>query len=193
MEADEAGYVKEPDEGRHKGRDKGREGAFDAPLLVLAECHGRLLRQCESLTRLEARIAGGGADHLARKMAAELRSGFDRTTAWLHQDEERDLFPALLESMAGSDAVCIRQMIDARADEHREIESRWLALEQWLQAVEAGQAVLPEPGTVAAFVALCHGHLEQEDQELLPMAERLLSDDALAEIAEAMRRRHEGG
>ena len=163
--------------------------AIDAPLLALAEGHGRLLRHCESLTRLHAMVAGGGVDHLARAMAAELRRELDRATARLHQDEELALFPALLESMAGSDAVCIRQMVDARAEEHREIESRWLGLDQWLQAVEAGEPALPPPGTVEAFVALCQAHLEQEDGELLPMAERLLSDDALEGIAESMQRR----
>ncbi|NLD53771.1 MAG: hemerythrin domain-containing protein [Burkholderiaceae bacterium] len=162
--------------------------ATDAPLLALAEVHGRLLRHCASLTRLHAMVAGGGADHAARTLAAELRREFDLATARLHRDEERALFPALLESMAGSDAVCIRQMVDARAEEHREIESRWLRLDQWLQAVEAGQTALPQPGTLEAFVALCQAHLEQEDGELLPMAERLLSDDALEEIAEAMQR-----
>ena len=54
--------------------------------------------------------------------------------------------------------------------------------------MEAGQTALPQPGTLEAFVALCQAHLEQEDGELLPMAERLLSDDALEEIAEAMQR-----
>jgi hemerythrin-like domain-containing protein len=163
--------------------------AIDAPLLVLAEGHGRLLRHCQSLTRLHEMVADGNVDHLARAMAAELRRDFDRVTARLHQDEELALFPALLESMAGSDAVCIRQMVDARAEEHREIESRWLGLDQWLQAVAAGEPALPPPGTLEAFVALCQAHLEQEDGELLPMAERLLSDDALEEIAEAMRAR----
>ncbi len=163
--------------------------AIDAPLLDLAEGHGRLLRHCESLTRLHEMVANGTVDHLARAMAAELRREFDRATAQLHQDEELALFPALLESMAGSDAVCIRQMVEARAEEHREIESRWLRLDQWLQAVAAGEPALPQPGTLEAFVTLCHAHLEQEDGELLPMAERLLSDDALEEIAEAMRQR----
>jgi hemerythrin-like domain-containing protein len=154
----------------------------EAPLLALAEGHGRLLRHCASLGRLHALVASGGSEPLARAMAARL-----------HQDEELALFPALLESMAGSDAVCIRQMVEARAGEHREIESRWLALDQWLQAVEAGQSVLPQPGTVEAFIGLCQAHLEQEDGELLPMAERLLSDEALEDIAESMRQRHADG
>lgn len=165
----------------------------EAPLLALAEGHGRLLRHCASLGRLHALVASGGSEPLARAMAAELRRDFDRMAARLHQDEELALFPALLESMAGSDAVCIRQMVEARAGEHREIESRWLALDQWLQAVEAGQSVLPQPGTVEAFIGLCQSHLEQEDGELLPMAERLLSDEALEDIAESMRQRHADG
>jgi hemerythrin-like domain-containing protein len=43
---------------------------------------------------------------------------------------------------------------------------------------------------VTAFVDLYLSHLTQEDGELLPMAERLLSDDALARIGDGMRRRH---
>jgi hypothetical protein len=167
---------------------------FDAPLEALAECHGRLQRQCAALQRLSARLQSSAPDATpdtaASEAAGRLRREFDLATARLHQDEEQDLFPALLESMAGSDAVCIRQMIDARAQEHREIEQRWLSLGQWLEAVELGRRAVPSPGAVDSFVALCRSHLEQEDQELLPMAERLLSDAALGEIAEAMRRRH---
>lgn len=165
--------------------------AFDAPLEALAECHGRLQRQCAELLRLKARLKSSGPDASESATAGRLRREFDLATAHLHRDEEQALFPALLESMAGSDAVCIRQMIDARAQEHREIELRWLSLGQWLEAVEHGRPAAPEPGAIDSFVSLCRRHLEQEDQELLPMAERLLSDEALAEIAEAMRRGHE--
>ena len=95
--------------------------------------------------------------------------------------------------MAGSDAVCIRQMIEARVAEHREVEARWMTIRQWLEQVEAGYGGLPPRGAVEDFVRLYRSHLAQEDQELLPMAERLLSDEALARIGEAMRRRHGAG
>lgn len=170
----------------------GRPGGFDSPLETLAERHGRLQSQCEALLRLKAHVASAGADEAARTAARNLRRQFDRVTADTHRDEEQALFPALLESMAGSDAVCIRQMVDARAAEHREIEMRWLVLGQWLEAIENGRAAEPERGAVDSFVSLCRSHLEQEDGELLPMAERLLSDEALAEIAEAMLRREAG-
>lgn len=171
----------------------------DAALQVLAENHGRLQHECDALLRLEAKLRGAGTGEAAhaqaaeRAAAAQLRRHFDKTLAHLHQDEEQDLFPALLESMAGSDAVCIRQMVDARAAEHREIEWRWLALRQWLEQVETGRADLPPNGAIGSFVSLYRSHLEQEDQELLPMAQRLLSDAALAQIEEAMRRRRGAG
>lgn len=163
--------------------------AFDEPLRLLAEFHGRLQSQCDALLRFEGQVQSAGASEAVHAMAGGLRSQFDRLNGRLHQDEEQDLFPALLESMAGSDAVCIRQMIEARVEEHREIETRWLALRQWLEQVEAGYTGMPARGTVEAFVNLCRSHLAQEDQELLPMAERLLSDEALAQIGEGMRQR----
>ena len=164
--------------------------AFGEPLQLLAELHGRLQGQCDALLRLQGQVTAAGASDTVHSAAGALRRHFDRLTGRLHQDEEQDLFPALLESMAGSDAICIRQMIDARVEEHREIEARWLAIRQWLEQVEAGFAGLPARGTVEAFVDLYRSHLMQEDGELLPMAERLLSEEALAQIGEGMRRRH---
>ena len=166
----------------NRGRKHETQPAFEQPLQLLAELHGRLQSQC-----------GAGPSVAVAAAAGAVRRSIDRIAGPLHQDEEQDLFPALLESMAGSDAVCIRQMIEARAAEHREIEDRWLAVSQWLEAVEAGRAGLPRPGEVEALVSLLRSHLAQEDQELLPLAERLLSDDALADIGDGMRRRHHAG
>ena len=175
---------------------RGRQGArpasstsSDEPLQWLAELHGRLQRQCEALMRLQERLVGGGASTALHAVAGSVRRTFDQIAGPLHQVEEQDLFPALLESMAGSDAVCIREMADARAAEHRDIEARWLAIRQWLEAVEAGHDRPAPNADLETFVSLCRRHTVQEDQELLAMAERLLSDDALADLAEAMRRR----
>lgn len=167
--------------------------AFEEPLQLLAELHGRVQVHCDALVRLEGQVAAAGASDMVHAAAGVLKGHFDELTGLLHQDEEQDLFPALLESMAGSDAVCIRQMIEARVEEHREVEARWLAIRQWLEQVEAGYTGLPSRGTVEAFVRLYRSHLTQEDRELLPMAERLLSDDALAQVGEGMRRRHGAG
>jgi hemerythrin-like domain-containing protein len=164
---------------------------FNEPLQALGELHGRLRSHCDALMKLIDQVGAGGSSAAAQAAAATLRRHFDRLAGCVHQDEEQDLFPALLESMAGSDAVCIRQMIEARVAEHREIEERWLRIREWLGAAGIAGAVGPTPREdVASFVRLYGAHLAQEDQELLPMAERLLSEDALAQVADSMRRRH---
>ena len=75
-------------------------------------------------------IRDGQQRGASRAAAGGLRRHFDRLAGRLHQDEEQDLFPALLKSMAGSDAVCNRQMIDARVEEQREGEARWLSMRE---------------------------------------------------------------
>ena len=170
-------------------RDDRSHTDFDQPLQLLAELHGRLQGQCDALVRLQERLATADASSAVRAAAGSVRRAFERIAGPLHQAEEQDLFPALLESTAGADAACICEMIDARAAEHRDIEARWLGIRQWLEAVEAGYPGMPQRDDVEAFASLCRRHLVQEDQELLPMAERLLSDAALTGIGEAMRRR----
>lgn len=202
----------------------------EAPLEMLAACHIRIERQCATLRRLAAHLAEHGADEQARGAAAGVLRYFDTAAPQHHADEEQDLFPALLESMAGSDPVCLKGMTQGLRDEHRELETAWARLRPRLQAIaaapaagagsteagsgrntEAGGAALcvarkdargAQPGhqersdsaalpaaDVEAFAALYERHIRFEEDELLPMAARLLSDEELARIGRAMRER----
>ena len=67
---------------------------------------------------------------------------FDTSAKQHHADEEQDLFPALLESMAGSDPVCLRELTAALTAEHRELEARWQDVRAVLERVIAGEHVL---------------------------------------------------
>jgi hypothetical protein len=57
-------------------------------------------------------LAAHGADEEARAAAASVMRYFDSSANHHHDDEEHDLFPALIESMAGSDAVCLRDLTE---------------------------------------------------------------------------------
>ena len=83
---------------------------FEAPLEMLGTCHGRIEHQCETLRRLLAHLPVHGADAQARNAASAVMRRFDSAARDHHEDEEQDLFPAALESMAGSDASCLREM-----------------------------------------------------------------------------------
>lgn len=164
-------------------------GGFEAPLEMLSACHGRIERQCTTLQRLVSRLEFHDADEDARAAAANVMRYFDTAAKHHHEDEEKDLFPALIESMAGSDPVCLREMTQSLAAEHRELEARWRHLRIELEQIVAGHAVRLSSEDVQALVGLYQRHMEHEEQELLPMAARLLSDDELERIGRAMRER----
>src|SRR5262245_7979997 len=73
----------------------GLSPTFEAPLEMLAACHRRIERQCETLSRLVPHLAAHGADGEARAAAAAVMRYFDTSGMQHHEDEERDLFPAL--------------------------------------------------------------------------------------------------
>jgi hemerythrin-like domain-containing protein len=161
----------------------------EAPLAMMATCHERLAKQCATLRRLLPHVAEHGADAQAQEAAQAVMRYFDRASPQHHADEEQDLFPALLESMAGSDAVCIRELTEGLAADHRQLQSAWEKLRGPLARLAAGEAAALPNEEVEAFVALNETHGAREDQELLPMAARLLDDAALARIGDAMRAR----
>jgi len=159
----------------------------DAPLDMLAACHGRVEKQCQTLQRLSPHLALHGSDGAAREAASAVMRYFDTAARHHHEDEEQSLFPALLEAMAGSDAVCIRALTQALALQHRQLEVRWQSLRDKLQTIAEGRTVALQAALVDDFVAAYRSHIQQEDTELLPMAQRLLDDAALARIGQAMR------
>ncbi len=162
---------------------------FEAPLEMLAACRHRIRAQCAALVRLRLHVAEKGADAAAASAAHFVIRYFDGAARDHYEDEERDLFPALLEAVAGSDPVCIRALTDSLANDHRELERLWGTVRPWLVAVEAGRAASPEAAEIDTFVSLYDRHAAREEQELLPMAARLLATTELDRIGQSMRLR----
>lgn len=161
----------------------------EAPLDMLATCHTRIERQCAILSRLVPHLEQHGADAEAASAAAGIIRYFDIAAPLHHADEEENLFPELLEAMAGSDAVCIREITASLAAEHRLLEADWRHLRIALAQIAEGRTTpLPAPD-VEAFVQRYARHLEREDNELFPMASRLLGDAALSRMGGAMAQR----
>ncbi len=164
---------------------------FEVPLEMLAACHLRVEAQCATLRRLVAHLSARGADQQARDAASAVMRYFETSARHHHADEEADLFPALIESMAGSDAVCLRELTTSLGADHRELEHRWCRLRGALEQVASGNAAALTVDEVQAFVGLYERHIAREESELLPMAKRLLGDAALDRIGLAMRARRD--
>jgi hypothetical protein len=161
----------------------------EAPLEMLAACHGRVERQCATLRRLAPHLAAHGADGDARTAAAAVMRYFDTSAVHHHADEEEDLFPALIEAVAAADAACVRAMIEGLAADHRALETAWRRLRRVLERISAGESVPLAVDEVEAFAGLYERHIAREEAELLPMAARLLSEETLTRVGRAMRER----
>jgi len=164
-------------------------GGTETPLEMLSACHDRMQRQCATLKRLVPHLAQHGADESARNAAGNVMRYFDTSARHHHADEEEDLFPALIESMAGSDAVCLRDLTERLKAEHRALDLAWQCVRGVLERVARGESVRLASNDVEALVGQYERHIECEEKELLPMVARLLSDDDLTRIGRAMRER----
>jgi len=133
------------------------------------------------LAQLSERLRSGTIDAETRRMLQRLREDFSPALAAHGEWLSTALFPALYESMAGSDAVCIREMESSLREDRRSIAAQWRALEPLLRddPPADARALLPR---IESMAALCARHAAFERDELLPMAERLLSDDVLARL-----------
>jgi hemerythrin-like domain-containing protein len=164
---------------------------FEVPLEMLVACHHRIEAQGALLHRLVIHLSVHGIDRQARDAADTVIRYFDTSARQHHADEEVDLFPALIESVAGSDAVCLNELIDSLSADHRELEHRWRHLRHTLAQVARGATTAVSADEAQAFTGLYERHIAREESELLPMAKRLLGDAELDRIGLAMRARRD--
>jgi hypothetical protein len=164
----------------------------EPPLQALAGCNQRLLRHCATLRRLALSLGECGFDADARAANGQLLRFFDHALPLHHADQQDELVPALIESMAGSDAVCLRELGERLAGQHRESRRLWLQLRPALLQLASGRPAALPVQEVEAFIDHCQDCVTLEDGELLPMAARLLSDAQLAQLDDAMRGRRAG-
>lgn len=163
----------------------------DSPLQLLSACHTRVNKQLRTLQRLQVHVQQHGPDQQAREAATAILRYFTQAAPLHHADEEQDLFPALLEAMAGSDATCIQDLQTRIHREHRQLEAFWAQLQPTLNALAQGQPRPLPPDEVARFVQAYEAHMAIEDREVMPMAERLLDASTLERMGHHMRQRRQ--
>jgi hemerythrin-like domain-containing protein len=170
------------------GKDLFRTAAadFDHPLEMLGVCHDRIEERCALLQRLCQHIRESGVDAQARQAAENVMRYFDTAGENHHLDEEEDLFPRLIEA----DREACEALIVRLRQEHGRMRERWIALRAQLAQIAAGESTAAlEEDEVERFTTLYRGHIDLEERQLLPAAQRLLGASALASAGDAMARR----
>jgi len=144
----------------------------DDPVARLGNTHRRMEDELGSLE-----VAARAGDRQRLDLGLEF---FASAAKRHHEDEEASLFPRLR-----GDAGLV-PLLDALAAEHREHEEARREIEVLVRG--SGDARELE-ASVARFVAMLRAHIEREDRELLPAAERVLDAGAREVVAEEMRGR----
>ncbi|MFC4298997.1 hypothetical protein ACFO0J_13185 [Castellaniella hirudinis] len=127
---------------------------------------------------------------------APAAADFTALAAWIdgpariaHDILERRLFPALIESMAGSDAVCLKGMTGGLAQSRADLDRRWRQATRLRDDAAQSETASHSPAdpairdALAAWAEDTLAWLKRADEELLPMADRLLDGAAMAELA----------
>ncbi|MBA3023762.1 MAG: hemerythrin domain-containing protein [Gammaproteobacteria bacterium] len=159
--------------------------SFDDPLEMLQACHGRITAQCDTLQRLVAHLQMQGNDEQAGQAARAILRYFDTAGQYHHQDEEQDLFPALLASGDSEAAAYVAKLLE----EHKVMDAAWQALRPLLVAIAEDSANTLDADVVAHFIDSYARHIAFENSQLLPLATTLLDTQQLQLLGRCMAER----
>jgi hemerythrin-like domain-containing protein len=161
--------------------------SIDDPIELLRACHdkvrrfsGLTLRLRDHLTTLPA----AQPDAQAQEAAQAILRYFDLAAPLHHDDEERDLFPAL--RTLGHAAL--NEVMDSLEAEHGHLGGLWQDVAPWLRRIAAGQAA-PPPADLGDFAALYPAHAQREEDEVYPFATQLRAEQIQAISAAMVARR----
>src|SRR5512140_2627372 len=163
----------------------------DTPLQDFSSCHVGFVTVLEAALGLPEMIVTAAR---SRSCAADMLKMFrDRLLAH-HDDEERDLFPAVLRTLPpGEEADRAGTMVAQLIREHREIAQLWKQLEPAVQAIANGYLPRLDSTLLHELVRRFNEHVRTEEEEFLPFAQEVLARQAedMAMLGLALHRRHE--
>jgi hypothetical protein len=163
----------------------------DAPLQDFSRCHVGFVTVLEAALGLPEMIVAAAR---SRSCAADMLKMFrDRLLAH-HDDEERDLFPAVLRvAQPGDEADRARAMVAQLVSQHREIAQLWKQLEPAVQGIANGYLPRLDSALLQELVRRFNEHVRIEEEEFLPFAQQVLARQAedMAMLGLALHLRHE--
>lgn len=160
---------------------------FNDPIGLLLACHNKISRHCETLELLPEHLSIYGPDEAARQAAGRVLKYFRAAEPLHHDDEEKNLFPLL--SAHPDFPESLRAPLQNLSLQHRDLEEAWAKLAEDLESVALNTKKYISPD---AFIAMNRAHITLENNEIFPVASKLLSRETLIEIGTAMRARHVG-
>lgn len=147
----------------------------DTELDALDVCHQNTLIALGRLSALVRRLESSGTDNESRGLAREIIQHFAVEARHHHAEEERVVFPPLIEN--GNDQML--RHVRRLQEDHSWLEEGWMALQPHLEALAASQSWWDLENLKAAadtFSALSLDHMTLEESILYPKARQLRSE-----------------
>ena len=165
----------------------------NAPIDDFSHCHAGIFRKLDMLGELPALLEPA---RKAREIAEKSLEFFREAIFEHHLDEERELFPAVIQSAEkGAEQERVKAMAKRLTDEHRELERLWKSLESGLKKVAKGQSSDLDTTVIEQLVTQYRAHAQFEEQEFLPLSQQILGrdDNHMAALGMSLHMRHTRG
>jgi hemerythrin-like domain-containing protein len=171
------------------------EHGFNEPLGLLGDCHRRIENFLEMIIRVVERSDGG-----RRALAPDERDALKAALRYFEvaaprhtQDEEQSLFPRLRESDS-PDAHAALARIESLEDDHRHADVMHQEVDhigrRWLEGAVLSQVDAEQLHRLLVDLRdLYARHIVLEDNELFPLAARVLDASTLTQIGAEMAQR----
>ena len=162
----------------------------DLPLSNFSHCHIGILHHLDHLSQIPKLMGDAEA---AKKIAKEAMDYFHLGMKAHHQEEERELFPAVLSSAKhGEERELVAQLIDKLTQEHRNLEGAWKELELGLKEIVKGHANTLDHVHFKLLIKRYKAHAGSEETVFLPLAEKILGRNSnhMAALGLSLHMRH---
>ena len=163
----------------------------DQPIDDFSQCHAGIFKKLELLGELPALLEPA---QRAREVAEKSLEFFREAIFEHHLDEERELFPAVIESAVDeAERFKVQAMNKRLTEEHRELERLWKSLESGLKKVVKGQFGDVNVADLSRLVSQYRAHAQFEEQEYLPLAQQILGRNGnhMAALGLSLHMRHQ--
>ena len=160
------------------------------PIDDFSQCHVGILGHLQQLGRLPALLQPAAQ---ARQIAADTLSFFRDAVFEHHAEEEKELFPAVLDSaIKGEERDRVQALVNTLTAEHRKVEAAWCKLEPKLKAVAKGHDTDVDRADIQALVDTYQAHARFEEEVFLPLSQTILGRNSnhLAALGMSMHMRH---
>jgi len=167
-----------------------QEPHADEPIANFSQCHVGIVEHLKTLGELPALMAPAAR---AREIAAQTLAFFEEVIAEHHAEEERELFPAVMQSATrGAERDQVETIVARLTAEHRQIEAWWSGLRPQLKQVAKGHDAKLDSVAIEQLVSDYRAHAAFEEEVFLPLSQTILGRNAnhMAALGLSLHMRH---